>query len=384
MVRTLFVAILTAIACGCALLPSIKTPIASAVPSASSSPGGIAPKIGVDFRTVKVYLTYKDETLQGSDVKTSELPLASLVASASDSELSGAGLPHEETTAALAKWGWRLHRRVTTFRRREDEAEPRQDIVTIWPRLNLAFLASGSPTIAMDNMVEGNFDKHLKAYADAISGGVSEAGEEIASATGLNPSWETSTEAPTIGEGVLSIFAVTKLSSSRLPRHVTSSVVGDMMNIQDSVASLEGIGKADILWMEGMGFPSHVISAFIRMRVRERVAQQLFVGLGVDDPWPVRSDASGSFQISMRPNYSIVVGTASGSVLVGSTVAIRESTPTDATGSYTVQPSDLVFEEGDTVYIQTSTDPADEHEARSSLGKLARFAAQKLLPTLKK
>lgn len=382
MVRTLLIAILTTLACGCTLFPSIKTPVASAVPSASSSPGGIAPKIGVDFRTVKVYLTYKDETLQGSDVKTSELPLASLVASASDSELSGAGLPREEATAALEKWGWRLHRRATTFRRREDEAEPRQDTVTVWPRLNLAFLASGSPTIAMDNMVENNFDGYLKAYAAAIRDGVFEAGEEIATATGLNPSWETSTETPTIGEGILSIFAVTKPSSSRLPRRVTSSVVGDMMNIQDTIASLEGIAKADILWMEGMGFSSYVVSEFIRMRVRERVAQQLFDGLGIDNPWPIRSD--GPFRISMRPKYSILVGAASGSVIVGSTVLIRKGVLDSATGSHVLQTSDLVFEEGDTVYIQTSTDPPDEHEARSSLSKLARFAAQKLLPTLKK
>lgn len=381
MARTLLIAVLTTLACACTQLPSIKPPASPASPAPAATQAPPAVPIVFSFDGVKVF-TYKDETLQGSDVKQAELPLASLVASASDSELSDVGLIREESTAALVKWGWRLHRRVTTFRQREDEAEPRQDTVTIWPRLNLAFLASGSPTIAMDNIVEGNLDKHLKAYATAISDGVSEAGEEIASATGLNPSWETSTQAPTIGEGVLSIFAVTKLSSSRLPRRVTSTVVGDMMNVQDAVASLEGIGKADILWMEGMGFPSHVISAFIRMRVRERVAQQLFEGLGIDNPWPVRSD--GPFRISMRPNYSIVVGTASGSVLVGSTVAIRESTPTDATGSYTVQPSDLVFEEGDTVYIQTSTDPADEHEARSSLGKLARFAAQKLLPTLKK
>ena len=240
-------------------------------------------------------------------------------------------------------------------------------------------------------MVSERFDDVLKPYSDSILGGVSEARDEMSSATGIEGSWQTSTEAPEIGEGILSIFTVSKPRSYRSPRRVTSSIVGEMINIKDVVAGMPaGFFEIDIQWMEEQKFPTHVVGAFVQMRVRERVSQQLFEGIGIDDPWPVSAsgtlsapanpEATATFRL--RPGHLVIRGTASGSVGTDSSVLIEESRGKTATGSYTIRSTDLVFEDDGKVYIQTSTDPDGEIETRQVLGKLARLSARKLIGTL--
>lgn len=322
-------------------------------------------------------------TLDGRKLTYQDLPLSSLIASANDAEFAEVGLTRAQALSSTATSSlWMLHRSMPANQKEARSQPPPEEIASgsIVPKLNLAFLTANNPTITIESEIpEGYRSSFKRTYIGALKDAAVEAAREVFSAINKEGTVEIVKQYPRMGDGILSIFLVyyPNPKDIRMTVRRRSPLVGDIIDIRDLDADLltETLYEQHISKLTELAFPSRATTPCVQKYAREWLARRLFDGIGIDT---LKIRHSGM----ETPLPYVYRCTASGSVGVGS--RITGEAPKDAIGSsYLVEPSDLVFEEGGKVYVQTSIDIESERDARQVLGRLARMAAKKIAPTVR-